>query len=45
MGELMYNPKIDVPDDYYNLAPVTTSQFVAHVEWPCNNWNPQCPDL
>lgn len=42
IGELMYNPKIDVSDDYYNLAPVTTSQFVAHVEWPCNNWNPQC---
>lgn len=43
IGELMCNPKIDVSDVSYDLAPVTTSQFVAHMVWPCSSpINPSC---
>ena len=40
MGDLVYSPRVDTSDGSYNLAPVTTSQFVANVKWRCDGFEP-----
>ncbi|HBK31008.1 MAG TPA: hypothetical protein DDZ78_05215, partial [Porphyromonadaceae bacterium] len=41
-GELTYAPRIDTSNDLYNLSAATTSQFVAHVKWTCDNYSDNC---